>query len=78
MSTTTVSSKGQVTLPAALLRERNLLPGTRLEVVATATAIVLIAVDGPLATELAGRTGGIYGDAARYVERERSEWLANP
>jgi AbrB family looped-hinge helix DNA binding protein len=76
MPTTTVSSKGQITLPAALVRERRLVPGTRLEVIATSTAIVLIPVaDGTLLIDqLAGSLAGTYGDAAEYIERERGSW----
>ena len=74
MPQTTVSSKGQITLPAAIVRERGLTPGTRLEVVATSTAIVLVRIDEPLARRLAGATGGIYTDAARYVDHERDAW----
>lgn len=74
MPTTTISSKGQITLPAALLRERHLTPGSRLEVIATSGAIVLVAVDEPLPQLLAGSTGGMYGDAVEYVDRERRAW----
>jgi AbrB family looped-hinge helix DNA binding protein len=76
MSRTTVSSKGQITLPAAMLRERHLTPGTQLEVVATSNAIVLITTDEPLARRLAGSTRGIYGDAAQYVDQVRDEWAS--
>lgn len=74
MPRTTVSSKGQITLPAAMLRERGLTPGTQLEVVATSTAIVLVRTDEPLGRLLAGSTAGMYGDAARYVDDERDAW----
>lgn len=60
-----MSSKGQITLPAAMLRERGLTPGTQLEAVATSTAIVLVRTVQPLSQLLAGSTAGIYGDAAR-------------
>lgn len=76
MPRTTVSSKGQITLPAAMLRERHLTPGTQLEVVATSNAIVLLTTDEPLAHKLAGSTRGIYGDPAKYVDRERNEWAS--
>ena len=69
-----MSSKGQITLPAAMLRERGLTPGTHLEVVATSTAIVLIRTDQPLGRTLAGSTAGIYGDADRYIDAERDAW----
>ena len=71
-----MSSKGQITIPAALLRERHLTPGTQLEVVATSNAIVLVTIDEPLARSLAGSTGGIYGDALKYVNEARDEWAS--
>lgn len=74
MSTTTVSSKGQITLPAALLRERRIHPGTRLEVISTSTAIMLVQIDGPFSDFLAGSTSGLYGDVKDYVESERDDW----
>lgn len=76
MNTTTVSSKGQVTLPAALIRERNLKPGAQLYVVANRDSIVLMPVEGSLSKRLAGATRGLYGDAATYVERERALWTS--
>lgn len=76
MPTTTISSKGQITLPAALLRERHLTPGTQLEVVATTGAIVLVAADESLVTMLAGATAGIYGDPSEYIEQERTTWTS--
>lgn len=74
MSTTTISSEGHITLPAALLRERQLSPGTRLEIIATASAIVLVPVSDSWSASLAGSTGGVYGEATAYIERERAEW----
>ena len=74
MSMTTISSKGQITLPAALLRERHLTPGTQLEIIATSQAIVLIEIPESLVRRLAGATQGIYGNAADYVEGLRDEW----
>ncbi len=74
MSMTTISSKGQITLPAALLRERHLTPGTRLEIIATSRAIVLIAIPESLVHRLAGATQGIYGNSDDYVEGLRDEW----
>lgn len=76
MPTTTISSKGQITLPASLLRERHLAPGTQLEVVATTDAIVLVAAGESLVTMLAGATAGIYGDPSEYIEHERTTWTS--
>ena len=74
MSTTTISSKGQITLPASVLREQRLTPGTRLEVISTTNAIVLVRLQGSVLDAVAGSTGGIYSDAATYVARERNSW----
>ena len=76
MNTTTVSSKGQVTLPAALIRERHLKPGTQLYVVANRDSIVLVPVEGSLSERLAGATRGLYGEAETYVEQERALWTS--
>lgn len=76
MNTTTVSSKGQVTLPAALIREQHLKPGTQLYVVANRDSIVLMPVKGSLSKRLAGATHGLYGDAKAYVEQERALWTS--
>ena len=71
---TRVSSKGQITIPAVLLRDLDLTPGTRLFVVRTGDSIVLVPVRGSLTQTLAGSTGGAYGDAREYVEAERGTW----
>jgi AbrB family looped-hinge helix DNA binding protein len=76
MKTTTLSSKGQVTLPAALLRELHLGPGTRLYVVPTERSIVLVPVEGSLAERLAGSMRGHYGDPEAYVDGERTSWTS--
>jgi AbrB family looped-hinge helix DNA binding protein len=72
--TTTISGKGQVTLPAALLRERHLEPGTTLLVVPVEGGIMLMPRPASLTDATAGATAGTYGDAVAYVDAERGEW----
>lgn len=74
MRTTTVSSKGQVTIPAALLRELHLQPGTTLLVVPVRDGVMLVRRPDSPADELAGSVRGVYGDAREYVEAERATW----
>ncbi len=74
MRTTTVSSKGQVTIPAALLRELHLQPGTTLLVVPVGNGVMLVPRPDSAADELAGSVRDVYGDAREYVEAERGTW----
>lgn len=74
MRTTTVSSKGQVTIPAALLRELHLQPGTTLLVVPVRNGVMLVPRPDSAADELAGSVRDVYGDAREYVEAERGTW----
>lgn len=74
MQTTTVSSKGQVTIPAALLRELHLQPGTTLLVVPVRDGVMLVRRPDSAADELAGSVRDVYGDAHEYVEAERGTW----
>lgn len=74
MRTTTVSSKGQVTIPAALLRELNLQPGTHLLVVPVRDGVMLVRRPESAADALAGSVPDVYGDAAEYVDAERASW----
>lgn len=72
--TTTVSSKGQVTIPAALLRELNLQPGTTLLVVPVRGGVMLVRRPESAPDELAGSVPDVYGDAHEFVEAERGSW----
>ncbi|MGH3784711.1 MAG: AbrB/MazE/SpoVT family DNA-binding domain-containing protein [Pseudonocardiaceae bacterium] len=74
MRTTTVSSKGQVTIPAALLRELDLQPGTRLLVVPVRDGVMLVRHPDSAADALAGSVRDVYGDAREYVDAERASW----
>jgi bifunctional DNA-binding transcriptional regulator/antitoxin component of YhaV-PrlF toxin-antitoxin module len=72
MPTTTVSSKGQITLPAALVRERGLV-GKTLSITETDGVIVLVLATDMM--DLAGALGSdYYGDADSHVAELRDEW----
>lgn len=74
MKTTTISSKGQVTIPASLLRELGLAPGQKLLVVPVQDGLMLLRRPHSLADALAGATGGLYGDPDAYLRSERASW----
>lgn len=74
MRTTTVSSKGQVTIPARLLRELHMRPGTKLLVVPVQDGVMLLRPVGSVAESLGGATAGIYGDPDTYLQDERAAW----
>lgn len=74
MRTTTVSSKGQVTIPAALLRALDLQAGTQLLVVPVRDGVMLVRRPDSAAEELAGSVRAVYGDAGEYVDAERASW----
>jgi AbrB family looped-hinge helix DNA binding protein len=71
---TTVSSKGQVTIPAALVRELDLQPGTQLLVVPVRDGVMLVRRPDSPADTLAGSVRDVYGDARVYVDAERASW----
>ena len=72
MRTTTISSKGQVTIPAAILREKDLHPGAQLVVIALTNGLALIERPASLTDAIGGAAAGVY--AEDYLERERGEW----
>jgi AbrB family looped-hinge helix DNA binding protein len=72
MRTTTVSSKGQVTIPAALLRELHLEPGTQLLVVPVRDGVMLVRRPESAADALAGSVRDVYGDPRKYVDAKRT------
>ena len=71
---TTVSSKGQVTIPAEFVRALGIEPGAKLMVVPVEGGLMLLLRPESLAEELAGSVSDVYGDAAEYLEAERGEW----
>lgn len=74
MRSATVSSKGQITIPAELIRALEIEPGTKLLVVPVRGGIMLLRQPESLTDELAGSLAGTYNDAIEYVEGERREW----
>lgn len=74
MQTTTVSSKGQITIPAQLLRDLDIEPGEKLDVVPVRDGVMLLRRTGSVVDALAGSTGGIYGDVEEYVQSLRGPW----
>lgn len=74
MKTTTISSKGQVTLPVDVLREMGLTSGTKLLVVPMSDGVLLMRRPESLAEALAGATAGTYGDVEAYLAAERASW----
>lgn len=73
-STTTVSSKGQITLPAAFIRRLGIKPGQKLVVIPVRNGIFLTSAEGSAIDELAGSIPDAYGDAMEYIEGERGDW----
>ena len=74
MKSATVSSKGQITIPAELIRELQIEPGAKLLVIPVQGGIMLLRRPESLTDELAGSLAGTYNDAMEYVEGERREW----
>lgn len=69
-----MSSKGQVTIPAAMQRDLRLVPGTKLLVVPVADGMLLLRRPPSLTDALAGSLADVYGDPDRYVAEERASW----
>lgn len=69
-----MSSKGQITIPADLIRALEIEPGAKLLVVPVHGGIMLLRRPESLTDELAGSLSGTYNDATEYVEAERREW----
>jgi AbrB family looped-hinge helix DNA binding protein len=72
--TTTVSSKGQVTIPAAVLRELRLSPGDTLWVTRVEEGVFMSKMPESIADCLEGSMRGVFGDATEYVSEERAAW----
>lgn len=67
-----VSSKNQVTLPVAAMREAGLRPGDEVTVRPVGDGEVLVAARGSRVRRHAGIANGIYEHRER--ERQRDEW----
>jgi AbrB family looped-hinge helix DNA binding protein len=76
-TTTTVSSKGQITLPAALVRERNLVGQTLTLTEQPDGTIILkrkLSLDELLDSVIPGAIYGTDAEADAYLDAERSSW----
>ncbi len=75
MAITTLSSKGQITVPAEMVRQLHLRPGDKLTIVPVHDGLVLKIVNGPLVDALAGSVPpGVFGNPEEYVREERRSW----
>ncbi len=74
MRTTTVSSKGQVTLPAEELRELGIPSGEKLIVVRLHDGFLLLRKPESLARRLRGSAPDGWDDPERLIDADRSEW----
>ena len=72
LSTTTLSSKGQVVIPEEIRVRLGLVPGTRFVVVAEGDVVVFKVLQAPEAYEFAGLV-----DQARVVAREEGLRVAD-
>ncbi len=74
-STSVLSSKRQLTVPAAMARALGIGPGSRVILRLEGERIVLLPVAaGSLTEALGGSLHGAYGDADAYVREERAAW----
>lgn len=74
-TTTVLSSKRQLTLPARMARALHLEAGARLIVRLEEDRIVLIPLGaGRLTDALGGALAGTYGDVEAYIREERAGW----
>lgn len=73
--TVTLSSRGQLVLPALIRKRRHLKPGTKVEFIDTGTAIILVPLPKDPFAASRGSLKGILGTAdviaARRTERRR-------
>lgn len=74
-TTTVLSSKRQLTLPAQMARALNLGPGSRVILRLEEDRIVLLPLgSGRLTEALGGCLRGAYGDVEVYIREERASW----
>jgi AbrB family looped-hinge helix DNA binding protein len=74
-TTSVLSSKRQLTLPAQMARELGLVAGSRVILRLEDDHIVLIPLGpGRLTQALGGSLRGAYGDAEAYIREERTSW----
>lgn len=76
MAATTLSTKGQVILPAAIRRARNWPPGTRLDVVETAEGVLLKAAPAFAPTRIEDVYGMLKWDGPPVSIEDMDEGIA--
>lgn len=78
MSSVTISSKRQITIPAEVFRRLELKEGQKMLVEVEGDRIVLTARPTSLTKALGGVTRGLYGNNAEqvweYLDKERDTW----
>jgi AbrB family looped-hinge helix DNA binding protein len=78
-TTTVLSSKRQLTLPASMARALDLGPGSRVILRLEEGRIVLVPLGASRMTEaLGGSLHGAYGDVHTYLREERASWGEEP
>ncbi len=71
----TMSTKRQITLPAAMVRELGLKPGAKVIIRLEGDRLVIIPQPDSYRRALGGSLRGVYGeDVDAYVREERAEW----
>lgn len=73
-ATVTLSSKNQVVIPQEARDALGVGPGTRMMVLVKEDRIVFMPEPRDFAAHAKGRFKGLWGDAGRYLERERKDW----
>ncbi len=77
-ATLTISSQGQVVIPAAVRRILGSKPGDKLRLRVEKRQKTVVAVIEPVAKRwvdrLYGAAKGVYGDVDKYIEKERNSW----
>ena len=73
----TLSSKGQLTIPAKVREELGLEAGAKLSVRVDGKTLVIERVSD-LLDRLRGSCKGVYGDVDEYMRRERAGWKGRP
>jgi len=74
MTTVKLSSKNQVVVPREARELLGVGPGDEILVVPKGDKVILIAKPRDLVKSLAGSGKAIYGNADRYLKRERRSW----
>lgn len=74
-ATATISTKRQITLPAAMVRRLGLKPGAKVIIRLDVDRLVIIPQPESYRRALGGSLRGVYGDDVdAYVREERAAW----